>query len=75
MQELWQAFGDKIQNLLPLSPFAPWIDKLEAWPALEWLNWLIPVGEMVEVFGLWLKCVAVFYLAQIVLRWVKVIQG
>lgn len=75
MQELWQAFGDKIQSILPASPFAPWIEQMETWPALAWLNWLIPVGDMVKVFGAWLGCVAIFYLAQVVLRWVKVIQG
>ena len=74
MQELWQAFGDKIVNVLPRSPFLQFIENVEM-PYLPYLNWLIPVREMVQVFGAWLGAIAVFYLVQIVLRWVKVIQG
>lgn len=75
MQALWQAFGDKVVNMLPRSPFKQWIDAAQEFPALGWLNWLIPVGTLVQIFGAWLGCVAIFYLAQVVLRWLKVIQG
>lgn len=75
MQELWNTFGEQIVNILPRSPFADYIAKAEQLPYMSWVNWVIPFGDMVKVFGLWLGCVAVFYLAQVVLRWVKVIQG
>ena len=75
MGELWQAFGNTITNILPKSPFAPWISQAQQLPYMSYLNWFIPFGEIIQVFGAWLGCVAIFYLAQIVLRWVKVIQG
>lgn len=75
MAELWQSFGDSLLNILPRSPFRDFIASFETFPGLSWLNWLIPVGTLLEIFGAWLGAVAVFYLAQIVLRWLKVIQG
>lgn len=75
MQELWQSFGHTITNILPTSPFAPYIEQFSQMPALAWLNWFVPVREICVVFGAWLGCVTAFYLAQVVLRWVKVIQG
>lgn len=74
MQELWQAFGDKIINVLPRSPFVQFLENIDM-PFLPFLNWVLPVGDMVKVFGAWLGAISVFYLVQIVLRWVKVIQG
>lgn len=75
MQELWNAFGHSLTNILPKSPFASFIDSAQEWPGLAWLNWVCPVGELIQIFGAWLACVAAFFLVQIVLRWVKVIQG
>lgn len=75
MQELWDAFGHVITNILPLSPFRGFIQSIGELPFLGWLNWFIPVQDLVTIFAAWLGAVAVFYLYQIVLRWVKVIQG
>lgn len=73
MENLWQAFGDKVQNILPLSPFRSVIQSIEQFPYLGWLNWLFPVHEVLVVTAAWLSCIAIFYLAQVVLRWIKVI--
>lgn len=75
MSELWEAFGDVITNILPRSPFRGFIDSIGQLPFLGWLNWFIPVQDLITIFAAWLGAVAVFYLYQIVLRWVKVIQG
>ena len=75
MQELWNAFGHALQNILPLSPFRGFIESIGNLPFLGWLNWFVPVRQLCEIFGLWLGAVAMFYLYQIVLRWIKVIQG
>ncbi len=45
--------------------------------AYEWLqfvNWFIPVGTFVSIFEAWLFGVGVYYIYQIVLRWIKVIE-
>lgn len=75
MAELFNQFGQSITNILPLSPFTNFINSIQNLPFLGWLNWFVPVKQLCEIFGLWLGAVAVFYLYQIVLRWVKVIQG
>ena len=75
MGELWQSFGNTIVNILPKSPFLQYIQPFAESQYIAWLNWFIPFGDIIVIFGSWLGCVAVFYLAQIVLRWVKVIQG
>ena len=75
MNELWNSFGDVITNILPRSPFSGFIQSIGNLPFLGWLNWFVPVEQLVNIFGAWLAAVALFYLYQIVLRWVKVIQG
>ena len=75
MSELWNSFGDVITNILPMSPFRGFIQSIGQLPYLGWLNWFIPIQDLITIFGAWLGAVAIFYLYQIVLRWVKVIQG
>lgn len=75
MQELWDSFGHTITSILPQSPFTDFINSINNLPYLGWLNWFFPVGQLLQILGLWLGAVAVFYLYQIVLRWLKVIQG
>ena len=72
---MWQAYGHTLTNILPRSPFADFIAQAQEMPYLGWLNWVLPVADMLRVFGAWLGCVAIFYMVQIVLRWLKVIQG
>lgn len=75
MKELWDAFGHTLTSILPRSPFASFIQSMDDMPFLGWLNWVIPMREIVTIFGAWLGAVALFYLVQVILRWVKVIQG
>lgn len=75
MEDLWNAFAHTLTSILPKSPFAEFIANAQSMPGLGWLNWLLPVGDMLKVFGAWLGAVALFYMVQVVLRWLKVIQG
>lgn len=75
MDELFQSFGHVLQNILPLSPFRNVILQAQDIPCIGWINWLVPVGSLLEIFGAWLIAYAGFILYQIVLRWLKVIQG
>lgn len=75
MSELFQSFGDIVQNLLPADPFIGYIEQLQALPYLGWLNWFIPVGDFLAIFGLWLGAYIVFLLYQLIYRWLKIIQG
>lgn len=70
------AFALKIINLFPTSPFVI-LDDLAQTEFYEWiqmLNWFIPVNTFVSILESWLVGVAVYYVYQIALRWVKVIE-
>ena len=63
-------------ELFPASPFTI-LDELSNSEVYEWLrmvNWFIPVGTFVSIFEAWLFGVGVYYIYQIVLRWIKVIE-
>lgn len=70
------ALALKVINLLPESPFVI-LDELSGSEFYEWLqflNWFIPVNTFVSILEGWLVAVAIYYVYQIVLRWVKVIE-
>lgn len=62
-----------ISHVLLLSPFQEFIDRFRGLPFLGWLNWFVPIGEILTVLGVYLTAVAAFYLYSIVLRWLKVL--
>lgn len=73
--ELMSKFKDAIISVLPLSPFAGFISDFEAlnpeW--LGWLNWFIPVKEILIVTATWLGAVGLFYVYSVIMRWIKLI--
>ncbi len=58
--------------LLPPSPFKV-LDSIDI-PFLEYLNWVIPFDFFVVVFSYWVGAIAIYYIAQVILRWVKVVS-
>lgn len=74
MQEILEALLSGIQKVLPLSPFAEYLDTLGELPYLSWLNWLFPVGDCLKVMFVWLGAISLFYMYSIAMRWIKVIQ-
>lgn len=80
---VWDALSDAlvsfavgVAELFPASPFVI-LDEMANSEFYEWLqmmNWFIPVNSFVAILEAWLSCVAVYYVYQVVLRWVKVIE-
>lgn len=66
--------ANSILSVLPDSPFSAFIDKMEEIPELGYLNYFIPVSEMIAIGETWLTCIALFYLYQAVLRFVRMIE-
>lgn len=62
-----------IFNILPNSPFSD-IDITPLNDYLGYLNYLVPVGKIVSVVTLWTIAIGTYYIVQIVLRWLKVIE-
>ena len=59
--------------LLPNSPFN-YIDMSGLTNFLGYINYLIPVTEIVAILTLWCSAIGLYYIYQIVLRWVKVVE-
>lgn len=70
------SFAVGVVEFFPSSPFRI-LDDLSNSEVYEWLrmvNWFLPIGTFVGILEGWLTCVAVYYVYQIVLRWIKVIE-
>lgn len=73
MDSLIGGFGSWIYEILPLSPFQPYIEQFAALPFLGYLNWFFPIGPALTVMGVWLTVITTYYLYSVILRWLKVI--
>ena len=61
--------------LLPDSPFRKYlIENDTVREFVNYINFFIPVAEILIVFEMWCTAIAVFYVLQIVLRWCKAIE-
>ncbi|MEW9097379.1 MAG: hypothetical protein AB2417_20085 [Clostridiaceae bacterium] len=58
--------------LLPTSPFKV-LEGLNL-PYIDTLNWVLPISFCVSVLTYWVGAIAIYYVVQVVLRWVKVIE-
>lgn len=72
---LWGKFSGFLKGVLPLSPFRQFLNSFADIPFLGYLNWFIPVRDILIVFSAWLSAVALYYFYSIIMRWLKVIGG
>lgn len=67
-----------VLGFLPDSPFSGTLDSLAAntqvRQMLGMVNWFIPIYLFVPILTAWLAGVAVYYVYQIVLRWLRAIE-
>ena len=70
------SFGQSVLDLLPESPFLFLEDmsNTEVYDWLKMLNWFIPINSFVGILEVWLSGVLLYYIYQIILRWIKVIE-
>lgn len=64
-----------VLSLLPSSPFVGFNNLVEGLPYLAYLNWFVPISEMMVVFESWLVVVAVYYGILYLLNYVGVIKS
>ncbi|MDR1693238.1 MAG: hypothetical protein LBR72_07760 [Oscillospiraceae bacterium] len=70
---------DFLYSLLHFSPFRDFMAYLESQTSgfgnfLKYLNWFIPIAQMIGVLELWGVAILAWYGAQIVLRNLRAIQ-
>ena len=68
------SIAGAVFSFLPDSPFAPYINSISEWGFLGYINWLIPVGTFIKIGSSWLLAVGVYYVYQIILRWVWAVE-
>lgn len=66
--------GAIVIALLPSSPFNLFIDSLQSIPYLDWFNWFVPISTFISIGEAWLLAITTFYLASILLRYIKAIS-
>lgn len=74
MQDLFSQVGQTIISLLPLSPFAQFYESWTAPEWVSWLNWFVPVQEILVVMAAWAGAIAVYYVYSVIARWLGVIM-
>lgn len=69
--------GKKVISFFPADPIQGAVSAAGVGPVGQWLgilNWFVPVGTILNILQLWLSAIAVYYIYQILLRWIKVIE-
>lgn len=68
------TLANMLLDFLPDSPFQSFLKVLGEIPALGYLNYFVPVSEMVVILESWLSAILIFYAYQLIMRWVKLIE-
>lgn len=63
-----------VLELLPDSPFRGFIDNIADIPYIGYLNYFIPVSDFLSLLAVWGAAVGLFYMASVILRFVKAID-
>lgn len=64
-----------VLSLLPASPFVGFNYLIAELPYLNWLNWFLPISQMLVILESWLAVVAVYYGILYLLNYVGVIKS
>ena len=74
LSEGFQSIWEKLIEILPKCP----LYYLETIPEIQQylgvLNWFMPISTMISIGIAWLECIVVYYMVQVILRWIKVIE-
>ena len=64
-----------VVSLLPASPFVGFSSLVTQIPYLSFLNWFVPIPEMIVIMESWLAIVATFYTILFALNYVGVLKS
>lgn len=63
----------KVVDLLPDSPFNFDIPDYVS-DIIGYVNYFVPIGSMVKILAAWTACIMTWYLASLLMRWIKAIE-
>lgn len=72
--ELLQKFAQVILDALPHSPVKQILREIGQPEWLGYLNWFVPVSAIINLLIIFGSAITIYYLYQIILRWVKAID-
>ena len=72
--EIVGKFLNLILSVLPGSPFRQFIPARAENKYIGWLNFFVPISEFITIGLAWLGAIGIFYLWQIILRWIRAIE-
>lgn len=64
-----------VLTLLPASPFVGFQYLIEKIPYLSFVNWIIPVGEILVIMESWLVVVAIYYGILYILNYTGIVKS
>lgn len=80
-KEIWNGLMDVTNDILntilfmlPSSPFANVEIPQEVYKILGYVNYFIPIRAMLAIGASWLAAIGIYYIYQVVLRYVKAIR-
>lgn len=74
VKEGFQDIAEALIDFLPTSPIVFLQTSPEIKKYLGMLNWFIPIYTMIGITEAWLTAIGLYYIVQIILRWVKAIE-
>ena len=81
VSSLWSQLGDLMNTALtyvlmclPDSPFVMLAKDTTIYKYLQYINYFIPISFMIATLQSWVVAVGIFYLWQVLLRWIKAIE-
>lgn len=63
-----------VLSILPDSPFQSYISLSDGSEVLGYVNYFLPVKQMIAIGQAWLVAIGVYYVYVAVLRWAKAIE-
>ncbi len=76
LQNVIDGLGDTLESILDILPDSPFvaIDNSPVSEYIGYINWIVPMTEIIAILQVWVVAIATYYLVVIVLRWIKAIQ-
>ncbi len=76
LQNVIDGLGDTLESILDILPDSPFtaIDNSPISEYIGYINWIVPMTEIIAILQVWVVAIATYYLVVIVLRWIKAIQ-
>ena len=76
LQSVIDGLGDTLGSILDILPDSPFtaIDNSPISEYIGYINWIVPMTEIIAILQVWVVAIATYYLVVIVLRWIKAIQ-